>query len=169
MVSLPGPTATHLAHRAVSMSKLIITPYEPDVLMDMVAVWRNSFQHGVGIIDPHPAEGLRNYFLSEVLPNHEVRLAMAGPEVVGVLASSATSVAALYVRVDHIGQGIGSILIEIAKRRSSGSLWLYTFAQNQNARRFYKKHGFAEVAHGFEPNWQLDDVRLEWPGHTGTV
>jgi GNAT superfamily N-acetyltransferase len=66
------------------------------------------------------------------------------------------------VRVDHIGQGIGARLLQLAKDHSSGGLWLYTFARNAGARRFYARQGFVEVAYGFEPTWQLDDVRLEW-------
>jgi hypothetical protein len=30
------------------------------------------------------------------------------------------------------------------------------------ARRFYERHGFVAVAHGFEPTWRLADVRYEW-------
>jgi RimJ/RimL family protein N-acetyltransferase len=46
--------------------------------------------------------------------------------------------------------------------QSAGSLWLYTFARNRVARAFYEQNGFVDVAHGFEPLWQLDDVRYEW-------
>jgi RimJ/RimL family protein N-acetyltransferase len=45
---------------------------------------------------------------------------------------------------------------------SAGSLWLYTFARNERARRFYERNGFVAVAFGYEPFWQLDDVRYEW-------
>jgi RimJ/RimL family protein N-acetyltransferase len=45
---------------------------------------------------------------------------------------------------------------------SVGSLWLYTFARNERARRFYERNGFAAVAFGYEPFWQLEDVRYEW-------
>ena len=66
------------------------------------------------------------------------------------------------VRVEYIGQGIGSRLLDLAKHDSGGGLWLYTFARNTNARRFYERHGFVAVAHGFEPTWQMDDVKYRW-------
>jgi len=64
--------------------------------------------------------------------------------------------------VRHHGKGIGSGLLNWAKDRSAGTLTLYTFARNQMARAFYERHGFVAVAHGFEPMWQLDDVRYQW-------
>ena len=48
--------------------------------------------------------------------------------------------------------------------RSSGSLWLYTFARNYGARAFYERNGFVAIAFGFEPKWQLRDVKYQWVG-----
>jgi hypothetical protein len=53
-------------------------------------------------------------------------------------------------------------LLDWAKRHSGGTLWLYTFARNARACAFCESQGFAAVARGFEPNWQLADVRYEW-------
>jgi ribosomal protein S18 acetylase RimI-like enzyme len=64
--------------------------------------------------------------------------------------------------VDHQGRGIGKSLLGIAKARSSGRLRLFTFARNGSARRFYERNGFREVAQGFEPEWQLEDVEYLW-------
>lgn len=53
-------------------------------------------------------------------------------------------------------------MLEWAKRQSSGSLWLCTFACNEGAQRFYAREGFRIAARGFEPLWQLEDIRYEW-------
>jgi len=145
------------------MSAVSIEPLNPKDTDAVLWLWRRSFEHGVGIDDPDPTiDGIRGHFVTEVQPNNVVRVAKIGETVVGVLASNHDSVSALYVRVDHIGQGIGSRLIGIAQAESFGSLWLFTFARNTNARRFYARHGFTEIAHGFEPFWKLDDVKLSW-------
>ena len=125
-------------------------------------MWRASFERGVGIVDPHPLGEQRAYFLSEVLPRHDVRLALRDGELVGFVAASRDSVAQLYVRVGCQREGIGTLMLDWAKAQSVGSLWLMTFARNRGARAFYARHGFVETAHGFEPFWQLDDVRLAW-------
>ena len=53
-------------------------------------------------------------------------------------------------------------LLDGAKQRSSGSLWLYAFARNRGARAFYERSGSVVEAEGFEPMWQLVDIRYRW-------
>jgi len=139
-----------------------IVPYRPEMLQPLVDLWRASFEHGVGVVDPHSIEEQRQYFVEHIAPHFEVGVALRDDAIVGFVASDAKSIAQLYVRVGCLRQGIGSRLVELAKSRSSGSLWLFTFARNAVARRFYERHGFAVVAHGFEPTWQLEDVKYRW-------
>jgi GNAT superfamily N-acetyltransferase len=139
-----------------------IADFGPETTLELVQMWRASFEHGVGVVDPHPIAEQIDYFETRVLPHYRVRVARAGPTIVGFVAADALSVVQLFVRVGHHGRGIGSRLLDCAKAGSTGTLWLYTFARNTVARRFYAKHGFRETAWGFEPFWQLDDVRLEW-------
>jgi GNAT superfamily N-acetyltransferase len=148
--------------RAAPMDHLRIRAFEPGDVHELIPMWRQSFEHGVGVIDPHPIEAQAAYFREQVLPANAVRVALDGGRLVGFCASNPESVSQLYVRVDHIGQGIGLRLLDLAKRESAGSLWLHTFARNTNARRFYERHGFVAVEHGFEPTWQLDDVKYRW-------
>ncbi len=139
-----------------------IAGFDPADADDLVRMWRESFEHGVGIVDPHPLAEQRAFLVERLAPANTIRVARDARRIVGFSASTPESVAALYVRVDRLGQGIGSTLLRLAQDASSGSLWLYTFARNRRARRFYERRGFVAVAHGFEPTWQLEDVRYEW-------
>jgi ribosomal protein S18 acetylase RimI-like enzyme len=141
---------------------LQIRDFEPRYTRSLVALWRSSFEHGVGITDPHPLQEQQAFFESRVLPENRVRVALLGTTLAGFLASTPESIAHLYVAVPLIGRGIGSRLMALAKAQSSGSLWLCTFARNARARAFYERHGFADTGHGFENMWNLEDIRYVW-------
>ena len=145
-------------------SATVLVEFDPGRTDDLILMWRTSFESALGIRDPHPLGEQREYLLGEVLPKYDVRVAMLDNEIVGFVAASAASIAQLYVRCGFQRRGIGTQLLAWAKQQSSGSLWLYTFARNLGARTFYERHGFTATAYGFEPSWQLDDVKYEWVG-----
>jgi GNAT superfamily N-acetyltransferase len=142
--------------------QLTLIEFDQARLDGLVLMWRAGLQAAVGIIDPHPFDEHRRYVLTEVLPHNTVRLATLGARLVGFVAATPESVAQLHVRVGYWRRGIGTRLLAWAKTQSSGRLWLYTFERNHAARAFYERHGFVAVAHGFEPDWQLDNIRYEW-------
>jgi ribosomal protein S18 acetylase RimI-like enzyme len=125
-------------------------------------MWRASFEQGVGIMDPHPIEEQVAFFNAKVAPVCRVRVARLEGKLVGFVASTPEFISQLYVHVEHLRQGIGSHLVRLAQAESSGSLWLFTFAKNKRACQFYERHGFAVAARGFEPSWQLEDVKYVW-------
>ena len=144
------------------MSALPITDFEPQQADEVVRLWRASFEHGVGIADHHPIEDQLRFFVDEVVPNNKVRVVSEGSAIVGFLAASPESVSQLFVEVSNIGRGIGSRLLALAKEESCGRLWLYTFARNTNARRFYERHGFHEVERESENMWKLEAIKYQW-------
>jgi len=149
-----------MLHEETSAATLV--EYDARRIDELVPMWRASFEAGVGIVDPHPLSEQRDAFLTKVLQCNQVRLALVDDELVGFIAASVDSVAQLYVRVGFQRRGIGKQLLDWAKAQSSGSVWLYTFARNLGACRFYERNGFVAIARGFEPTWQLDDVKYRW-------
>jgi GNAT superfamily N-acetyltransferase len=142
---------------------LLLAPYDPARLDELVTMWRASFEAGVGVRDPHPIGEQRQFFLDRVLPQQTVRLAIADGELAGFVAADAVSIGQLYVKAGLWGRGIGAAMLAWAQGQSGGSLWLYTFARNGGACRFYERHGFVACERGFEPMWQLEDVKYRWP------
>ena len=92
--------------------------YEAAYLEPLVSLWRESFEFGVGITDPHPLSEQREAFLSQVLPSHRVTLALVESKLIGFVAASAESVSQLHVQVGLHRQGIGSALLALAKAES---------------------------------------------------
>ena len=139
--------------------------YAPEHAQALTQMWRASFEHGVGIVDPHPVKEQRHFLETQLVRTTRVRVVLrGGTQVVAFMASTPDSVAQLYVRVQTIGQGLGARLLEVAKAESTGSLWLYTFAQNAPARRFYERHGFCEIERESpsENMFRLEAVKYRW-------
>ena len=139
-----------------------VAAYEPADALELVNMWRESFEFGVGITDPNPIQDQLNFFLREIVPHNDVTVVKDEEVIIGFLASVPESVSHLYIRVQNIGHGIGSHLLGLAKAKSGGSLWLYTFAQNTNARRFYERHGFTEVERESENMYKLEAIKYKW-------
>lgn len=137
-------------------------PYQEGDAPELVRMWRASFEHGVGITDPHPIEDQLQYFLRDVVPHHAVRVVRDDGAIVAFLASTPESIAQLYVKVSHLGRGIGTRLVDQAKAESNGSLWLYTFARNLDARRFYERRGFVEVERESGNMFKIEAIRYVW-------
>lgn len=142
--------------------KITIEEFRPEQTDELVRMWRESFEHGVGITDPHPLEEQRAHLINVVAPGNTIRVALLEGRIIGFVAASASSISQLYVRKGFHRRGIGSRLLEWAKGQSSGSLWLHTFERNAIARAFYERNGFRITVRGFEPRWQLEDLRYEW-------
>lgn len=139
-----------------------LVAFDPAMAAALVPMWRESFEAALGIHDPHPLVEQQAYLLEHVAPFNSIRVAVRGGEIVGFIAASPRGIAQLYVRRGYQRLGLGTRMLRWAQERSDGWLQLHTFARNAAARAFYERHGFRATVHGFEPRWQLDDVRYEW-------
>ena len=45
------------------MDATTITTFDRQRIDELVRMWRESFEHGVGIVDTHPLEEQRQYFV----------------------------------------------------------------------------------------------------------
>jgi hypothetical protein len=82
--------------------------------VELVTMWRASFEWGVGVTDPHPVQEQTAYQLDHLVPHYRVVVAHDESGIVGFLASTDDSVGQLFVRVDRIGRGIGTGLLHLA-------------------------------------------------------
>ena len=144
--------------------EIVIVDDAPEYRLELVQMWRASFEQAVGIVDPHPLAQQLLYFQEKVIPDNQVLVVLdeRRSSVIGFMASTPEKISQLYVHVDHQNRGIGSMLVNIAKQRSGGRLRLFTFKVNEKAKRFYERHGFKVIGQGFEEEWKLEDVEYEW-------
>jgi GNAT superfamily N-acetyltransferase len=70
----------------------------------------------------------------------------------------------MYLEPSATGRGIGTALLEHAKRERPRGFTLWTFQQNEGARRFYERHGLRAIAFGDGSGNEegVPDVQYEW-------
>lgn len=70
----------------------------------------------------------------------------------------------LYLDLAHTGRGIGAELLAHAKARRPDGFSLWTFQENEGARRFYERHGLhaVELGDGSGNEEGVPDVRYAW-------
>jgi GNAT superfamily N-acetyltransferase len=70
------------------------------------------------------------------------------------------------VEPSRTGRGIGAGLVNVAKRQRPAGLRLWTFASNTGAKRFYERHGFAEIdrTDGWDNEEGAPDILYGWGG-----
>jgi chorismate mutase/GNAT superfamily N-acetyltransferase len=98
--------------------------------------------------------------------DRETWVAERDGEVVGYLLLDPEWIDSLYVRPDLTGQGIGSVLLDLAKSLRPSGFGLWVFETNVQAQRFYLRHGLVEVERtdGSDNEEKAPDIKLVWPG-----
>lgn len=90
----------------------------------------------------HTDEETRAWLADFVLPRTQVWVAEQSGAVAGFVGLDGQWLEHLYIDPLCQGGGIGTALLEHAKRERPGGMRLHVFAQNDGARRFYERHGF---------------------------
>ena len=83
--------------------------------------------------------------------------------IAGYLALNGSYIDRLYIDPPCQGLGLGTALIEHARRCSPGGLELHTHQQNASACAFYERRGFVAVRYGVSPPPEsAPDVEYHW-------
>ena len=97
----------------------------------------------------HSQAQVREWVASHLVPSGGVTVAEAGGRVIGMMATErreqASWINQMAVDPALVGQGIGGLLLALAKRTLAPPIRLYTFQANAGARSFYERHGFVAV------------------------
>ena len=123
----------------------------------------------------HSDDEVREWVRTRLIPTMEtwvaVDVAEDGTEqVVGMMALAPGWLEQLYVDPGRLGEGIGRMLLELAKQLQP-NLLLWTFQVNERARRFYERNGFepVQMTDGAGNQERQPDVQYIWTARGGAT
>lgn len=142
---------------------VVIRPYIDDDLGEVVALWYRSWTHTFpNLKHPQPFEQWKFRFQRDYAKQARVWVALISGQIVGFIVVRDSEIAQLFVDIGVQRNGVGTILLNQAKRASSSGLTLTTLQQNVQARQFYEKHGFSTGATGVNPVNGQPNIEYHW-------
>ena len=151
-----------------------LVDYRPEYALELVKMWRRSFQRAMGLAEQDNFGELNGQIdLLAAIDPARIHVAMdpGSSTVLGFMVLSGTRLDHLYVHVECQRLGLGTALLNLAKRKSPAGLELFSFQRNEVAQGFYIRRGFKEVERGFasfdDNPWatdreQLADIKFRW-------
>jgi ribosomal protein S18 acetylase RimI-like enzyme len=122
----------------------MIRGHRPDDVDALAQLYERSFATLSFLPRLHTLAEHRAWF-GQVLDQRETWVWEEEGAIRGFIVLGDATVDYLYVEPEMTGRGIGSELLEHAKGRRPSGFRLWTFQQNDGARRFYERHGLRLV------------------------
>jgi chorismate mutase/GNAT superfamily N-acetyltransferase len=114
----------------------------------------------------HPPEEIHAWFRRLLEGGRETWVAERESDVVGYIVLDPEWLDSIYVRSDLTGEGIGTVLLDLAKSLRPEGFGLWVFVSNEGAQRFYRRHGLVEIRRtdGADNEEREPDIELAWLG-----
>ncbi len=158
----------------MSINDVEIVEYRPEYGLEVVKMWRQSFQRAMNLPEQNRSDELHHqldYFCSINPDGIQVAIDCSSSAIAALMVLVPGELDHLYVGVEYQGFGLGSRFVQEAKRLSPLGIELFTFQKNTRAQRFYLSRGFVEIERGFADlgtnPWasskeDLADIKYRW-------
>ncbi|TWH53371.1 putative acetyltransferase [Dulcicalothrix desertica PCC 7102] len=136
--------------------------YNCENLDEVVTLWYRSWTHTFPNLNhPQPFKEWKSRLQNEYAPS-DVWVATTKERIVGFLVAKDGVISQIFVDVDIQRSGVGTTLLNQAKKIYPDGLKLTTLEQNVNARQFYEKHGFVPGLRGINPINEQSNIEYCW-------
>ena len=122
----------------------MIRKFEPSDTEAIIQTWYEASMLAHPFLDPKFIEQEKHNIRQEYLPNTETWVFEVDDKVAAFIAMIGNEIAAIFVKPEVHGQGIGRQLMDFVAEQNE-VLEVEVFENNKAGRAFYEKYGFAEL------------------------
>jgi ribosomal protein S18 acetylase RimI-like enzyme len=154
-----------LSSRATRNIEIQLRPLEANDIRDVVALWYRAWHHTFpDLRHPEPLSTWERRFRDDLACRGTVWVAEGRGGIVGfiVVMIQEHYLDQIFVDPAHQQQGIGTLLLDKAKALCPQSLTLHTLQRNEQASKFYERHGFIAGHRGVNKINGLPNVEYRW-------
>ena len=144
---------------------LTLRPYENVDSPAIVNLWYSSWHSNDPLfLHPDPVEKWAARWEEEIVPHHDIAVALDGTQVSGFCAIDIAGkyLSQLFVHPGSRGRGAGSALLNWAKAACPQGFTLDNLVRNTQSRRFYEVHGLKPGSTGLDPRSRLETIEYVW-------
>lgn len=141
----------------------MIRPYGPDDVERILAIWLNASIVAHDFIEASFWESKLDDMREIYLPVAQTWVCERDGQILGFISLVDDVLAAIFVSPNRQGEGIGSALLEQAKRLRQ-QLQLTVYSANHASVAFYRRHGFEITAHALDELTGHPELMMAWHG-----
>ncbi len=132
-----------------------------DDIPEVVDVWYQASIHAHGFIPDSYWKANKELMKNKYIPMSETYIAKNGEKILGFISLMDDYLAALFVRPELQGRGVGSSLLNYTKNIRN-SLKLKVFCKNEKSIEFYKSRGFSVSSESKDKETEENEFVMQW-------
>jgi putative acetyltransferase len=127
----------------------MIREYTKPDIDQILAIWLSSSIEAHNFIKPGFWKSKVNDMRDVYIPASETFVYESDGQIAGFYSLYGNNLAAIFVAPDSQGKGMGTVLLDDAKKRRE-SFQLTVYKENVPSVKFYEKHGFIPLGEQFD-------------------
>jgi len=138
-----------------------IRKLENNDIVEVVQLWYETSIEAHDFISPDYWGGNKDAMARVYLPNSETYLAIKEGNIIGFIAIAENYLAAIFVKNNMQGNGVGKNLLNYIKERRE-TIQLKVYKKNSRSVNFYKSQGFKLLSENIEEIVNEVELVMEW-------
>lgn len=133
----------------------------------IVDIWYDASIKAHNFIPDNYWEENKELMKSKYIPMSETYKAIQRAQILGFVCLTEEYLAAIFVKPEFQGKGIGSLLLNTAKNLRN-TLKLKVFCKNMDSVEFYKSRGFSVISKSKDTDTDENELVMQWHKYNRT-